>query len=196
VNWGFVWRSLYILRLLFFLSVHANFSVVTTAAQISLYSISVSSLSILPFHFLFSFWILPPFCNKTWRELGNLLAVQCSCLHVFTATFLFSRLLSSLHYRLVSFCCLNIISSAELGWNEKMLRIKGKIMDVSSSSLFWNAVAEEKEKEVKTYSPFFPCQNIVSYSEYSYDVTPPSLLEVNWHFGRTYCLHLQDGRII
>jgi hypothetical protein len=88
------------------LSIHANFSVAATSTQISLYSISVSSLFILLFFtilFFFSFsWILSAPCNETWRESGNLLVLQCACLHIFLAASYLSRFVRSLRYRLIS----------------------------------------------------------------------------------------------
>lgn len=59
------------------------------------------------FTFLLSFfppsfpWILSAPCNETWRESGNLLVMQCACLHIFIASSFLSRFLRYLCYRLV-----------------------------------------------------------------------------------------------
>ena len=113
INCHLFWASLYFVYHFlfipppppFFLSIHANFSVAATSTQISLYSISVSSLFILLLFtllFFFSFsWILSAPCNETWRESGNLLVMQCACLHIFLAASYLGRFVRSLRYRLI-----------------------------------------------------------------------------------------------
>jgi hypothetical protein len=100
------WASLYFVYHFLFIFVNSCkfFSRCHLNPNLSLLYIRVVFIHFTFFSLLFFFpfsWILSAPCNETWRESGNLLVMQCACLHVFLVASYLGRFLRSLHYRLV-----------------------------------------------------------------------------------------------